>query len=204
MFSLLMFLFMQPVGDVPAAVDPESAAVKVTRSVEPRLFNGSGTVVHCDGQRSFVLTNRHVCPRAEGAIEVRAGNWIGTAKFIAADPVADLAMLSVDAKLPVAQLAKDDPLSGDDLRQWGFPSGKREPKEGRSAGMLDVSEGGHKMTILTTSIPIAEGDSGSGVFNAKGHLVGVAYAAAVHSGGVKREHCVGLPDIRRFVARWSK
>src|SRR5262245_35350730 len=119
---IALSLFMSaPLG----AADPEKSAVKISYVVfennnegvsEATLGWGSGTVVHSAGGKSLVLTNRHVCPNGSGHPFVLVGTKSYPAEWIAADEIADLALVRVPIELPAVELADAEPDEGTTLR----------------------------------------------------------------------------------------
>jgi S1-C subfamily serine protease len=158
------------------------AGGKVVRSA-------SGIAFARDGGRSYVLTNAHVVEPArewpEG-VEVRVLPSDGSAGVPATVlargrvPEADLAVLEVQATLPVTALAGDDRLElGDDLVVIGAPFGK-----GLSVAAGIVSQVEYELAenaaaprrarALKTDAAIGYGSSGGGVFDVPGgRLIGL-------------------------------
>ncbi len=191
--------FVALVFTMPVSADPSATAVKVTQAKPPFINSGSGTVVESRDGQSLVLTNRHVLPSPDGKIKVHVGNEAYPAEWLGVDETADLAIVVVKAKLPVAPIAKEVPPVGAEVRQWGFAGGNGvRPKQG-TAGQLspqgDRTAEGAK--IYYTSIIPEQGDSGCGVFDSEGRLI------AVNWGGNRNECCVGLADVKRFVAKYA-
>ena len=194
------------------AADPQKSAVKVSFVVfednasgvsEASCGWGSGTVVHSAGGKSLILTNRHVCPHGSGHPFVLIDGRSHRAEWVAADDVADLALVRVPIELPAVELAESEPEDGTTLRQWGFSGrGPMKPKSGPSLGTIQIKdEGGRKLTSLLTGIGVEPADSGAGVFDPDGKLTAVTYAVGGEKGGTQREHCVRLADIKRFLGR---
>jgi len=206
---IALSLFMSaPLG----AADPEKSAVKISYVVfennnegvsEATLGWGSGTVVHSAGGKSLVLTNRHVCPNGSGHPFVLVGTKSYPAEWIAADEIADLALVRVPIELPAVELADAEPDEGTTLRQWGHSlRGPLKAKSGPILGTIRFRTGdGPKVEALLTGIDVEPADSGAGVFGPDGKLVAVAFAAGRPTGGEQREHCVRLADVKRFLSR---
>jgi S1-C subfamily serine protease len=207
------FLIVFLIAAAPlAAAEPEKSAVKISFVTfgesgsgvsEVTCGWGSGTVIQSGGGKSLVLTNRHVCPHGGGHPFVVVGNKTYSAEWIAADPGPDLALIRVPVELPAVELADADPEEGTMLRQWGYSGrGPIKPKSGSALGTVNVrTEDGAKVEALITGIDVEPADSGSGVFNADGRLVAVAFAAGGPVDGPRHEHCVPLAAIKRFLGQ---
>ncbi len=166
--AFVALVFTMPVS----AVDPSPSCVSVIR----RDGAGSGTVVQSSTGRSLVITCRHVCPDAgkvwvvasvDGKQKRLEARWLGVSA------THDLALLSVDTALTAATIADANPDIGDTVTHYGRASG---PQSGL------VSE--HKVyadrTVdIQTEMLAVQGDSGAGVFNAKGHLFGVHHGSEI-------------------------
>lgn len=167
-----------------------------------RVGMGTGTVVGSKGGRSLVLTCRHVCPDADGFAFVVVGGAQYAAEFLAADDVADLAVLRVRVALPAAEVARSGPAEGDELRQWGHEAaGRAKEKKGARGRVADVDVDGLKFDgVYLSRIAAEPGDSGAGVFDKAGKLVGVCMAKG---GGDDGPVGVVVPigDVRRFLSR---
>ncbi len=142
-------------------------------------YVGSGVVISDDG---YVLTNQHVVDGAEG-IYVVSGDEAFPAEYIAGDQTTDVAVLRVtDDRLPApAILGNSDALSvGDWALVIGNPLGEQFANTltlgvisglGRDLSATGSSEGATNM--IQTNAAINAGNSGGGLFNIQGELVGV-------------------------------
>jgi S1-C subfamily serine protease len=211
---LKRFLFVALLVAAPVfAAEPDKSAVKVTFVVfeenasgtsEATLGWGSGTVVHSASGKSLVLTNRHVCPNGTGHPFVLVGNKSYRAEWIAADDTVDLALLRVSVELPAVELAASEPVKGTTVRQWGYSL--HGPVKAKTGSVLETiqftTDAGARVNTLVTDIAVEPADSGSGIFDPDGKLVAVTFAAAGPTDGPRREHCVRLTDIKRFLDRY--
>lgn len=193
--------------------EPKDSAVAVyARGPAPDYADiGSGTVIASEGGRSLVLTAAHVCSKEVGSapgsvVKVRhcgteyKARWLagssvtivnrkeGTAEIRVNGP--DLALLVVDEDLPPAQFAPRYPDRGARVRLLGF------------AGRSDESEPAEKTgTVLCpaecAATPDARsGDSGGGLFDADGRLIGVVHSRPRYVPGT---YAVGLSPVREWV-----
>jgi serine protease Do len=169
-------------------VFPSAVRIQLAAAGEV-MRSASGIAFARQGARSYVLTNAHVVetPREwKQPVEVRVlpsgGLPAARGKVVAAGrmPDVDLAVLEVEAQLPVTPLAPDDALElGDDLVVIGAPFGKGLSV---AAGIVSQVEYGHAEnasvptapTGLKTDAAIGYGSSGGGVFDVgEGRLIGL-------------------------------
>jgi hypothetical protein len=185
-------------ADPPAAAkaaDPSSASVRVGYRVGAVQAWGTGTVLACEGGKSLVLTNRHVCPDAKGKATVVKDGWEYPAAFVAADAAADLALVETEWELPAAAgIAAAEPAPGTRLTMWGY-GGNWAPT--RKAGPLGPVRGRRVddgSEVGQAGVVSVDGDSGSGLFDAAGRLV-----AVVWGGDGRTAATVPLAYVRSFV-----
>ncbi len=145
---------------------------------------GSGVIVgHNSGYTGYyIVTNNHVISGAnEITVTLRSGaNY--DAELIAADADGDIAVVFIEETktLNVATWGKSSDLQvGDELIAIGNPLGSLGGTV--TKGILSAKErsiviDNYTMTLLQTDTAINPGNSGGGLFNMKGHLVGVVNA----------------------------
>lgn len=153
------------------------------RFEQPSAGAGSGVIYSSDG---YIITNYHVANEECTNITVTTNRGEEyEAKFIFGDSEADVALIKVEAtglkpatlgsssKLQVANYvaAIGNPLS----MGLSFTDGKI------SALSRKISVDGSSMNLIQTTAPINAGNSGGGLFNAKGELVGIVNAKLVDS-----------------------
>jgi len=139
---------------------------------------GSGVIVSADG---YIVTNNHVI-EGSSKITVRLRN--GTdyeAVLIGRDSKTDLAVVKIDAKglQPVDYGNSDDLMAGELAVAIGNPLGQLGGSitEGViSALSRSIEIDGTMMTLLQTSAAVNPGNSGGGLFNSRGELIGVVNA----------------------------
>lgn len=141
---------------------------------------GSGVIIHADG---IVVTNNHVVYGASN-IYVRLTNGNTYEAYLrGTDEENDIAVLKITPKEPltVAKLGNSAALAlGEDVFAIGNPLGELGGTVtegiisalGREVKMSD----GTVMTLLQTSAAINSGNSGGGLFNMAGELIGVVNA----------------------------
>ena len=183
-------------GDTPlSAIEVVSAVadsvVEITATVisagQAAEMAGSGVIIHEDG---LVITNNHV---VEGASFVHVYTTNGDtyeASVRGRDPYNDIAILKITPpsykKLTVAKLGCSAALAvGEQVLAIGNPLGQLggTVTEGIiSALERPVTVEGVSMKLLQTSAAINSGNSGGGLFNMAGELIGVVNAKYKASG----------------------
>lgn len=140
---------------------------------------GSGVIISEDG---YIISNYHVIEGANNiTVTLRDGTTSYTAAVIGSDADNDIALLKVDATgLHPATFGDSSTLAvGDYVVAIGNPLGELggTVTDGIiSALARDVTIEGKDMTLLQTNAQISPGNSGGGLFNANGELVGVVNA----------------------------
>lgn len=176
------------------AADPAASCGKVSVPEGMSVASGSGTVVACEGGKSLVLTNRHVCPRLGAGPSFELSGKRYSAFCCCVDDRADLALLLVDAELPACVVAAKCPADGTEVRQYGHPyAGPQKPKQGLIQRFMGWLRDGRPVTH--SGIQTEQGDSGCGVF-AGNELVAVTWG----EGG----SCVHLADVRRLLGVFAE
>jgi serine protease Do len=163
---------------VPAPLDDPFRAPSLT----PQQVNGMGTGIVLD-PRGYILTNFHVVDDVS-SLQVRLHDGTGfTARVIATDREADLALLKIDAgrSLPLLPFGtSSDLMVGEPVIAIGNAYGyEHTVTDGRvSFKGRDVAlnkDMGYK-GLIQVSAPINPGNSGGPLMNVLGELVGVNVA----------------------------
>ncbi len=141
---------------------------------------GSGVIVREDG---YIATNYHVI---QGATKVQVTLHNGdsySARIIGSDPANDIAVIKIDAKdLTVATIGDSSTVDVGDLAvAIGNPLGQLggTATTGIISALdrtLDVE--GTTLTLMQTDAAINGGNSGGGLFNSKGELIGIVESKA--------------------------
>lgn len=140
---------------------------------------GSGVIISEDG---YIITNQHVIDGAENIqVTLRDGTKSYTAALIGSDQENDIALLKVDAKgLSPATFGNSSEIAvGDYVVAIGNPLGELggTVTDGIvSALAREVTIEGNNMTLLQHNAQISPGNSGGGLFNAEGELIGIVNA----------------------------
>lgn len=147
-------------------------------SEEEDLGSGSGVIITSDG---YIVTNNHV---VEGGQNIRVCLQDGSeyeATLIGTDPYSDLAVIKIDATgLPAATLGTSSNMTvGDPVFAIGNPLGvlSSSVSQGIISGLdRTINVDGHNMTLMQTDAAVNPGNSGGGLFNANGELIGIVNA----------------------------
>jgi S1-C subfamily serine protease len=155
--------------------------------VEDNGYVGTGTIIKITDNYTYILTNRHMAKQqaAQVFVENIDKNDLVRAEILNNSKEVDLALVRVKGKLVGKSAIKGIdkcPQIGDKL----FVVGHRMARpyvysEGLYAGTIkwdnDKYESGH------LQMPLFGGNSGSGVFNKEGKLVGLIWASSLYAVG---------------------
>ena len=140
---------------------------------------GSGVIISTDG---YIVTNNHVIENAKKiTVKLRNGTEY-EAKLVGTDSVTDLGVIKIDGAtdLKPATLGESSTLKvGDQAIVIGNPLGELGGTV--TSGIISALEreitiDGNQMVLLQIDAPVNPGNSGGGLFNANGDLVGVINA----------------------------
>lgn len=142
---------------------------------------GSGVIISGDG---FIVTNHHVIDGANTVSVVTAMGKRYAAKIYGYDEANDLALLKIDATdLTPAVFADSSALRvGDSIFAIGNPLGTLggSVSEGIISALdRDITVEGKEMTLMQITAAVNPGNSGGGLFNAAGELVGIVNAKSI-------------------------
>ena len=145
---------------------------------------GSGVIISEDG---YIVTNHHVIDGAT-KVSIRTNDGTSyTAQLIGSDAKTDLAVLKVEATgLSPAIIGEyEDCKVGDTVVAIGNPLGELggTVTDGIISALdRDVTIDGQIMTLMQTNTAISPGNSGGGLFNTSGQLIGVVNAKSSGEG----------------------
>lgn len=151
---------------------------------------GSGVIISTDG---YIITNAHVITDESNStvadnITVRlTDSTEHNASVIAYDSDADIAIIKIEAEgLVPAQCGDSDKLTvGEELVVVGNPLGELGGSVTNgivSATEREIQMGGVTMHLIQTNAAVNPGNSGGGMFNMKGQLVGIINAKSTGTG----------------------
>jgi len=147
-------------------------------STSETVGSGSGVIITMDG---YIVTNSHVVSGGE-TIKVHLEDGTEyTAELIADDSYTDLAVIKIDAEnLPAAVLGNSgEMLVCDEVYAIGNPLGvyAGSVSEGIISGLDRIVKiEGVEMTLMQTTAAVNPGNSGGGLFNSRGELIGIVNA----------------------------
>lgn len=145
---------------------------------------GSGVIFSKDEAYTYIITNNHVVEgqtnlyiRTSGGVEYRA-------LVVGTDWVSDIAVLRIEAVgLPLAVCDVENPLKlGEDIVVIGNPLGALggSVAKGVVSGLSrTIRVEGVPMTLLQIDAAVNPGNSGGGLFDMDGNLVGIVNAKSV-------------------------
>ena len=178
------------VAETAAAV--KDSVVEIVLSASSRgqsitIGAGSGVIISADG---YIVTNHHVVENASKITVRLTDKTEYEAALVGSDEVADIAVIKIKptegVKLTVAVLGDSDKLVvGEKVIAIGNPLGELGGTVTDGiVSALDraVLVDGQKMNLLQTNAAINEGNSGGGLFNLYGELVGVVDAKSFGTG----------------------
>lgn len=172
---------------VGAAVAPPSSLTDTADQASVRVFDatghGSGTVI----ANGLVLTARHVVVDAKGDIKVRLSNneeRVAHVAMVGVDERHDYALLQVDTTgITPAHVSCAKPHQGDKVMAYGDPLQiTRIATWGRIADRYEVQNKGAPIGSRIMDMTVAPGNSGGGVWNENGELVGIVDALLIMPG----------------------
>ncbi len=150
------------------------------------VSSGSGVIISKDG---YVLTCHHVVEGAKSLKVSLDDGSIFTAKLVGSDAASDLAILKIAAEKEfeyVAQGCSADLVPGEQVVAIGNPLGSLGGTV--TTGIISATErevtmrDGTKMNLIQTDAAINSGNSGGGLFNLDGKLIGIVNAKYSASG----------------------
>ena len=145
---------------------------------------GAGVIYDSDGH---ILTAHHVIEGADRILLLVAGGYTVRAEVVAEDPIGDFAILKAEVMLPdrmkPAVLAIEPPVPGESVWNIGNPFGTSryggDPSVGRGVisavhrSYFNQDTGRLYLDGIQHDAPTNPGNSGGGVFNERGELLGL-------------------------------
>lgn len=140
--------------------------------------NGSGVIISADG---YIITNNHVVEGAEEINVILRNGDEYTAELVGTDSKTDIAIIKIDATdLSYAKIGNsDNALVGDFVMAIGNPLGKLGGTVTYgyiSALEREITIEGKNMNLMQVDAAVNPGNSGGGLFNANGELIGIVSA----------------------------
>ncbi len=162
---------------------------------------GSGVIFTSDG---YIVTNNHVIEDTK-VIRVRLANGQEyEAKLIGVDVKSDIAVIKIDAKnLEAAILGNSEHIQvGDTAIAIGNPLGELGGTV--TSGIIsaldrEITIGNQVMNLLQTNAQINRGNSGGGLFNSKGELIGIVNAKSAGTSIEGIGFAIPINDVNNVV-----
>jgi hypothetical protein len=152
---------------------------------DEQCWSGTGVIVKITDTETFILTNNHVAGKNQETVKLYVENKNIQANVVKYNNYVDLAVIKIEGKLEnktaipgLAYVNIQDP-----VYVVGHPLGiKNVYSEGVMAGYIGIS--------MLIQVPCIYGNSGSGVYDKNGNLVGLVYALEMYRG------FLGIPMAR--------
>ena len=175
------------IQDVAALVQPSVVAITTEQMVSTNTWfggsyvqsgAGSGVIISQDG---YIITCAHVVSGANNITVQLADGTEYSATIVGQDSTSDVAVLKIEATgLTPAVIGDSDSLAvGETTIAVGNPLGTLSNTVTNgivSALNREVTVQGNDMNLIQTSASISPGNSGGGLFNANGELIGIVNA----------------------------
>lgn len=159
--------FTQAINDLVQQVLPSLVVVR-----GHRFGAGSGIVWDANG---LILTNNHVVGR-HNPIVLLQNDGEYESRLVAHEPDIDLALLSIDATgLTPLRPVSVSPRVGEMVFAFGHPWGQRNTVTRGIVSALVSAQNrrGDQLPVIRSDAPLAPGNSGGPLVNAKGEVVGI-------------------------------
>ena len=178
------------VSEIAGKVGPSVVEVRTEQVVTNPYFGqyvqggaGSGVIISQDG---YIITNNHVVSGAQQVQVTTADKKSYPATVVGTDSKTDIAVLKVEATdLTPAVIGDSDSLAvGEFALAVGNPLGTLggTVTDGIvSALNREIAINGQNMTLLQTNAAVSPGNSGGGLFDANGALIGIVNAKSSES-----------------------
>jgi len=200
------------VKDVAARVQDSVVAinVSVTQSVTgfgqteeyTSISSGSGVIISSDG---YVVTNNHVIEGGETATVILRDGTEYTADLVGTDDVFDIAVLKIEATgLTAATFGSSDSVEiGETSIVIGNPLGEfgNSVTSGVISGLdREITVDDETMILIQTDAAVNPGNSGGGMFNAQGELIGVIVAKSTGNDVEGLGFAIPIDDVSKVVS----
>lgn len=164
--------------------------------------SGSGIILTSDG---YIVTCKHVVAGAETIKVILNDDTEHEATLVGSDSRSDLAVIKIDAtNLSPATLGDSDMLTvGEDVIAIGNPLG--ELRGTATSGIIsalsrEVTVENTSMKLIQTDAAISPGNSGGGLFNASGSLVGIVNAKASSSNSEGLGFAIPVSSVKTIIS----
>jgi serine protease Do len=190
--------FTQVISDLVEQVMPSLVIVR-----GHRFGAGAGIIWDANG---LILTNSHVVGRhAPTVILQNDGEY--EARLIARDPDVDLALLSIDATgLTPLKPVSVSPRVGEMVFAFGHPWGQRNTvTRGIVSALVHAhNRRGDQLPVVRSDVPLAPGNSGGPLVNAKGEVIGINAMIVGGDQSVSIAASVANEFVTKSIGDWVK
>ena len=169
---------------------------------EVQYGSGSGIILTSDG---YIVTCKHVIDGVDTIKVILNNDEEYDATLVGSDSRSDLAVLKIDATgLTPATLGDSDMLTvGEDVIAIGNPLG--ELRGTATSGIVsalsrEVTVGSVSMSLIQTDAAISPGNSGGGLFNASGSLIGIVNAKASSSDAEGLGFAIPVSSVKTIIS----
>jgi len=169
---------------------------------EVQYGSGSGIVLTSDG---YIVTCKHVVENVDTIKVILNDDTEYDAVLVGTDSRSDLAVLKIDASgLTPATLGDSDMLTvGEDVIAIGNPLG--ELRGTATSGIVsalsrEVTVGNVAMSLIQTDAAISPGNSGGGLFNSSGSLIGIVNAKASSSNAEGLGFAIPVSSVKTIIS----
>ena len=190
--------FTQVISDLVEQVMPSLVIVR-----GHRFGAGAGIVWDANG---LILTNNHVVGRRTPIVVLQDDREYES-RLIARDPDVDLALLSIDAtRLIPLQPASVPPRVGEMVFAFGHPWGQRNTvTRGIVSALVHAhNRRGEKLPVVRSDVPLAPGNSGGPLVNARGEVVGINAMIVGGDQSVSISASVATEFVKKSISDWAK
>ena len=188
--------------DISSTLTSYGFGFSAGESSEQVVGSGSGILLTADG---YIVTCKHVVDGAEKITVVLNDDTEHEAVLVGSDSRNDLAVIKIDASgLTPATLGDSEMLTvGEDVIAIGNPLG--ELRGTSTSGIIsalnrEVTVENMDMTLLQTDAAISPGNSGGGLFNASGSLIGIVNAKAGSSGSEGLGFAIPVNSVKQIIS----
>ena len=147
---------------------------------------GSGVILSSTGNTTYILTNNHIVEGTNSLTVTTTSGAKYQATVVGTDSRTDIAVISIEASgLTAAKVGNSDELKvGDAIIAIGNPLGSLggTVTEGIISALdREITINSQPMNLLQISAAVNPGNSGGGLFNAFGELVGIVNSKSTSS-----------------------
>lgn len=192
----------------PSVVEISTEAKVTGRQMQEYVSEGagSGIITSADG---YIVTNNHVISGASKITVTLSNGQSYQASLIGTDSQTDIALLKIEASgLAPATFADSDQIAvGEEAIAIGNPLGNLGGTVTNgiiSALNREITIDGQTMNLLQTNAAVNPGNSGGGLFNASGQLIGMVIAKSSGSDVEGLGFAIPANDVKQVAAQLAE